>query len=189
MPDFEDIQSALSVAPVRPFQAMLVRCVALVPLAGRGAPDYLFTSGRANRYNPDGVRCVYFSEDERTARAEYARRLGKSTRALQPLGIYFAEVKLARVLDLADEQARETLGLSAKDLSAAWQRAGKPTRGQLLGLAVSEQTELAAIRFPSDAARVAGFAGFNVVIFEDSLRRPDFVRILGPTKKPLQEWP
>jgi hypothetical protein len=57
----------------------------------------------------------------------------------------------------------------------------------LIGSAVSQQQAIAAIRFPSDAARAAEFVGFNVAIFCECVRRPDFVRILGPTKKPLQK--
>jgi hypothetical protein len=57
----------------------------------------------------------------------------------------------------------------------------------LIGSAVSQQQAIAAIRFPSDAARAAEFVGFNVAIFCECVRRPDFVRILGLTKKPLQK--
>jgi hypothetical protein len=185
----ESIHAALAGAPVQPLQATLVRCVALLPLTAAGAPDYLFTSGRANRYNPAGVECIYFSEDERTVRAEFARRFGVGAGALQPIGTYFAEVDLAGILNLEALPTRNALKLKTSDLSVRWELARKTTRTQLLGLAVSQQQAIAAIRFPSDAARAAGFAGFNVVIFRECVRRPDSVRILGPTKKPLQKWP
>lgn len=187
--DEEALRGALARAPVQPLRATLVRCVALLPLTTGGTPNYLFTSGRANRYNPAGVECVYFSEDERTARAEYGRRFGRGAGALQPLGTYFAEVNLTRVLNLERETVRNALGLKAKDLVVSWEFAHKPTRTQMLGLVVSQQQAIAAIRFPSDAARAAGFVGFNFVIFRDSLQRPDFVHILGLRKKPLQKWP
>jgi RES domain-containing protein len=187
--DSHRIGGALSIAPVRPFRATLARCVALSSLAAKGVPDYLFTSGQAGRLNPAGVSCVYFSEDERTARAEYARRLGASTGSLQPLGIYFARVRLGKVIDLADQQTRERLGLTNKDLWLPWQRAKSPTNAQLLGLAVSKQATISAIRFASDAAHVAGFVGFNVAIFRNCVRPPDIVRILGATRKSLQRWP
>jgi RES domain-containing protein len=183
------LRAALESAPVRCLRTTLVRCVALSPLTEGSAPDYLFTSGRPNRYNPANVPCVYFSEAERTARAEYGRRFGHGSGALQPLGTYFAEVNLAKVLDLANEQTREALQLEPRDLSVAWQLARKPTRTQVLGLAVSKQAAIAAICFPSDGARAAGFAGFNVVIFRNCVHPPDSVRILGPTRKPLQKWP
>jgi hypothetical protein len=189
MGDLDAICVALAKAPYRPLRATLARCVALAPLTERRTLDYLFTSGQANRFNPPGVRCVYFSEDEGTARTEYARRFGRSAAALQPLSVYFAEVSLTRVLDLGDLSTRQAVSLKAADLSVVWQLARHPIRTQLLGLAVSQQTMFSAIRFPSDATRAAGFSGFNVVIFQDSVQRPDFVRILGPTKKPLQQWP
>jgi hypothetical protein len=72
----------------------------MLPLTAGGTPDYLFASGRANRCNPAGVDCIYLSEGELTARKEYGRRLGRGAGALQPLGTFFAEVELARVLDL-----------------------------------------------------------------------------------------
>src|ERR1035441_634720 len=189
MPGEEAMRVALAGAPVVPLRSTLVRCVALLPLTAGGTPDYLFTSGRANRCNPAGVAVIYFSEDERTARAEYGRRFGQGTGALQPMGIYFAEVELARVLDLGDEPTRHALNLKPRDLTVRWQFAQKPTRTQLVGLAVSQQMAIAAVRFPSQAAQAAGFVGFNVAIFCDCVRRPDSVRILGPTKKPLQKWP
>ena len=188
MSDFEVIESALRRVPVRAVKATLVRCVALQPLIADGMPDYLFTSGRTNRYNPCGVRCVYFSEDEATARLEYVRRFSARRSALQPLGVFFAEVSLTRVVDLADADTREGLKLNSRDLAATWQRATTPTRTQLLGAAAS-RSAVAAIRFPSDAARANGVTGFNLVIFADCVQHPDYVHILGPTRKPLQKWP
>ena len=188
MTELEVIAVALRAAPVRPLQATLVRCVALLPLTAGGVPDYLFTSGQANRYNPVGVRCVYFSEDETTARCEYARRFGPTGGAQQPLGIFFAAVRLTKVLDLGDAATRDALKFKPKDLAVPWQLAKKPTRTQLLGLVASQQ-EFAAIRFPSDAARASGTSGWNVVIFRDGVQAPDHVEILGPTQKPLQKWP
>src|SRR2546426_12467425 len=100
MAELDEFRKALVAAPVRAFHVTLVRCVALLPLTAHGTPDYLFTSGQANRYNPAGVSCIYFSEDERTARAEYSRRLGAAAR--QPVGVYFANAKLSNVVDLAE---------------------------------------------------------------------------------------
>jgi len=188
MTELKALELALLTAPVRSLKVTLVRCVALQPLTSRGTPDYLFTSGRANRYNPAGVRCVYFSEDEATARLEYARRFGNDRGLWQPLGTYFAEVNLTKVLDLDDAKTRAAFKLRPKDLAVAWQLARRPTRTQMLGLAASRGS-VAAIRFPSDAARANGLRGFNVVIFHDGVRAPDHVRILGLTKKPLKQWP
>ncbi len=188
MSEIETIEQALKAAPVRPLEGILVRCVALLPLTEGGTPDYLFTSGKANRFNPAGVRCVYFSEDETTARLEYARRFGSSPGARQPLGTFFAEVSLTKVVDLADPATRTAFKLKPRHLALAWYLAKTPTRTQLLGLAASRGA-VAAIRFPSDAARVHGASGFNVVIFRNGVKAPDRVHILGPTKEPLQKWP
>jgi hypothetical protein len=187
MAEIVQIGQALAGAPVCAVQTTVVRCVALQPLTSGGTPDYLFTSGKPNRHNPAGVHCIYFAAEEATARAEYVRRLGNAAR--QPMGMYFAEVKLARVLDLTERKTCEALGMHGKQLSVSWIRAQKPTRAQLLGLAISQQHSISAIRYVSDAARAAGFAGVNLVIFRDALRKPDFVRILGPTKAPLEQWP
>jgi hypothetical protein len=92
-------------------------------------------------------------------------------------------------VDLTNQKTRAALGLTLRELSIVWPRARKLTRTQLLGLAVSQQRAIAAIRFPSDAARAIGFDGFNLVVFRDCVQAPDFVRILGPTKKALQKWP
>jgi RES domain-containing protein len=187
MAGLQEIAARLQSAPVATFHATLVRCVGLVPLTAHGAPDYLLTSGRANRFNPAGVACVYFSEDEKTARAEYKRRLGPAGR--QPVGTFFAEARLNKVLDLANSRTCGALRLSARDLRLAWPLARTPTRTQLLGLALAQQTDISAVRFPSDAACADGFKGFNLVIFRDCIRAPDYVKILGPTKKPLDQWP
>jgi hypothetical protein len=129
---------------------------------------------------------VYFAEDEATAGAEYDfHHPGQR----QPVTTYFAEVRLRHALDLGDRATLGVLGLKNSDLRTAWRGAQQPTAAQLLGGAVSRQADISAIRFPSEAARLRGFAGANVVIFRDCVRHPDYVRILGPTKKPLQQWP
>lgn len=151
-----------------------------------GAIDFLFMSGRPYRFNPAGVRCVYFAEGERTAAAEYERH---NVARGQPFVTYYAKVALRHVLDLCSAEALKALGLTQRDLRAAWVRGGRATACQLLGEAVSRQSSVSALRFPSEAARTAGFSGTNVVVFPDCVRRPDFVSILGPTKKPLQRWP
>jgi RES domain-containing protein len=151
-----------------------------------GQVNYLFTSGRRNRFNTPEASCVYFAADEATAAAEYERH---SKPLRQPFATYFAEVSLARILDLCSLETLNDLRLSKPDLQANWARLRRPTITQLLGDAVARQSDISAIRFPSDAARAKGFVGANVVIFRDCVRRPDFVHILGPTKKSLQKWP
>ena len=166
-------------------EGVYVRVVPFIPLTRISPPNWLFASGRPNRYNPASVECVYFSEDERTARAEYENRaLGR-----QPVVIYYAQVRLKRVLDLSSANTIKTLGITKNDLFAPWCTSKRPTVTQLLGQAVSKDSIFSAIRYPSIATREAGISGNNIVIFQNCIRRPDSVRILGPTKKPLQKWP
>ncbi|MEO8426057.1 MAG: RES family NAD+ phosphorylase [Verrucomicrobiota bacterium] len=186
MHDADHFAELLPRAPVRELQFTLVRRVPLLAMTGSPPVDFLFTSGKAYRYNTRVVWCVYFAEDEATATAEYERH---NAWRREPFVTYFAEVRLRRVVDLCSSDSLAVLGVTGRDLRAPWVGARKPTSPQSLGEAVSRQNSVAAIRFPSDAARMKGFAGANVVIFRHCVRRPDYVHILGPTKKPLQKWP
>lgn len=178
--------TALRTVATTTLSATLVRRVPLSPLIASGKVDYLFTSGRPYRFNTAGVMCIYFAEDEHTAAAEYERH----TQPLrQPFATFFAEVKLKMILDLCSAECLETLNLTPSDLQANWARAKTPTLTQILGETLSQQSRISAIRFPSDAARLIGFKGANVVIFREALGRSDYLRILGPTRQPLQKWP
>ncbi len=165
----------------------LVRCVELGSLIEDGKPEFLYTSGKRDRYNLDGVKCIYFAEDEETARAEH-RCQDHPKHSVRPVCMFFAEVSLT-VVDLTLASVRKTLDFSEENLRAPWERARCATRSQLLGTAVSKQRLFGAVRYPSDAARAHGFSGHNMVIFRDCLRRPSYVRVLGAAKKPLQRWP
>jgi len=94
------------------------------------------------------------------------------------------------------------LGLTRAHLNVPWREARMPTVTQRLGHAISLQTLVAAVRYPSDAGyeRIGDLSkgavpdpslvtGVNVVVFRSSIRAPDRVRILGPTGKALQRWP
>ena len=185
--DIRELLSRLDHALVRRVRHRLVRCVELSSLIEDGKPDFLFTSGKRDRYNLDGVGCIYFAEDEETARAEH-RCQDHPDQSFRPVCMFFADASL-NVLDLTMPSVRKTLALTEKDLNAPWERARHPTRAQLLGTAVSNQRKFDAVRYPSDAARAHGFSGHNVVIFRACVRRPSFVRVLGAAKKPLQGWP
>jgi len=162
----------------------------LVPQLALGAsPNWLFTSGKPNRYNPAGVNCVYFAETRNIAQAEYDDYWKGLAGANQPVTTYFADVRLQRVLDLTNKATLKALGVDAQDLFKNWRRAKHPTLTQLLGQALSETGVFSAIRYPSKAAAGRGHGGINLVIFQDCVRSPDAVRILGPDSKPLQEWP
>jgi RES domain-containing protein len=165
----------------------LVRCVELDSLIANGKPDFLYTSQKRDRYNLDGVQCIYFAEDEETARAEH-RCQDHPKHSFRPVCMFFAEASL-NVVDLTLASVRKALGFTEESLRAPWERANCATRSQLLGTAVSKQRSFGAVRYPSDAARANGFSGHNMVIFRDCLRRPSYVRVLGAAKKPLQQWP
>ncbi|HWQ92958.1 MAG TPA: RES domain-containing protein, partial [Clostridia bacterium] len=110
--------------------------------------------------------------------------------AKQPFATYFAKVRLTNVLDLTDPEVLLLLRLKFKDLYADWRGASSPTKTQLLGLAVSApHSNIAAIRYPSRAAQSTRTAATNLVIFPNQISAPDYVRILGPQKRPLQAWP
>lgn len=186
MPEAEKFVPLLAGAPVRELRTTFVRRVQLLPLIQSAPVNFLFTSGKPNRFNPAGTPCVYFAEDEATAAAEFGRHFASSR---EPFVTYFAEVQLRAVLDLCDVDTMEALDLTPADLQAPWIGVRAPTVTQILGDTMARQKRISAIRFPSDASRAQGRNGANVVIYQSCVSRPDFVRILGPTREPLQTWP
>jgi hypothetical protein len=64
---------SLNGLPTKSLDALLVRCVPQLGFDAGNPPSYFFASGRAHRLNPAGVYCLYFSEDEATANAEYQK--------------------------------------------------------------------------------------------------------------------
>ena len=185
-----DMIEALASVPLISLRATLVRIVPLGDLVKHSPPDFLFTSGKPNRYNPAGLECVYFAEDEATARLEYASQWHGLREGKQPLVIYFAEVRLGQVIDLGSRETLNKLKLKPGDLHKSWRGASRPTATQLLGQITCEHTRISAIRFPSSAAKRAGKTGWNIVIFRYQLRTRDSVRILGGRAKySLQRWP
>ncbi len=189
MQTLDGYRHRLASIPCLTVSATLVRMVPFNAFSRNQPVNWLFTSGKPNRYNPAGLECVYFAEDEATAQAEYDRYWSGLAGRKQPVITYYAEVRLGRVLDLNSSVTLEHLGIKESALFTPWRGAKRPTATQLIGQAVSETLELTAIRYPSLAARTVGLTGSNLVIFRDSIRSPDSVRILGPKKRPLQKWP
>jgi RES domain len=167
----------------------LVRCVAALDFLEGSPPTYLYTSGRPGRCNPRGVDCLYFSETERVAVLEYRRRFAGVSATTEPRLMFFAQVDLKRVVDLSRSAVLKTLGISADELFETWRSAHSPTRLQRLGLSVSRQQRVSAIRFASDACRRAGIPGWNVAIFPGAIVAPSVVRILGKSGDALEELP
>jgi RES domain-containing protein len=172
---------------VRPVKvnSIWVNATPFVELCKNDPPQWLFCSCEAARYNLRNIACVYFAADGRTARAEHACN---KENELQPIVFFSAKVQLRNAVDLTDSKTLKTLGLKTSHLFEAWERKNVVAT-QLLGAAIAKHQNFSAILFPSSAAREAGFRGKNIVIFRDSIRRPDFVHVIGPTKKPLQRWP
>lgn len=154
-------------------------------LCRNNPPDWLYCSCKAGRYNPKNIPCVYFADNGRTARAEHACN---EENDLQPIVFFNARVRLRNVLDLTRSKNLKALGLTKHLLFENWERK-KLVATQLLGVAVTKHQNFSAIIFPSAAAKEAGFRGKNIVVFRDKIRRPNFIQVHGPTKKPLQRWP
>lgn len=95
MRNLADIIQALAKIPTIPFQGTLARIVPHRDLTGRLPPDFLFATGKPNRFNPAEIECVYFSEDEKTAQVEYRRLWAGLRGSAQPKTTFFAEVHLA----------------------------------------------------------------------------------------------
>lgn len=174
-------------------RATLTRAVsnrALFPKGAPANPNYLYTSGKPNRYNLDGTECFYAAMEEATALAEYRRQfIGLPSASRQPVSLYSAKVDLVTVLDLTDATIREALGLTLGELEANWGAALPPSRSQELGDAVARHGGIMAIRYRSVAMRLNGQDGSNVVIFKAAVRGPSYVEILSDTKEPLARWP
>jgi RES domain-containing protein len=170
-------------------QRRLFRCVPFFAYERGDPPSFLYTSGRPNRCNPRGVNCLYFSEETRTADAEY-RLVWRGTPAEhQPKITFRALVSFRRVLDLENSQARRTLSLRNEDFFENWRLKPAPTRLQELGGAISRQRSIVALRYPSAAAKRLGKPGWNVAIFPSGLAVPDRLEILGDSTVPLEVLP
>lgn len=180
---------SLAGLPTRRMERLLVRCVSQVAFMKGAPPRYLYTSGRPGRCNPAGVACLYASESEATASAEYLAPLAGKKGRLQPRLLYFVQAKLAKILDCGDPAVRAALTLTDDDFHGTWRLASSPSRLQRLGLALSLQHAVSAVRFPSHAAHRAGKAGWNVAIFPAALTPPDRVDILGPDNATLESLP
>lgn len=188
-PEVEAALPALAALPTRRMERLLVRCVSQVAFMKGVPPRYLYMSGRPGRCNPAGVACLYACESEATANAEYLAPLAGTKARHQPKLSYFIQVKLAQIVDCGDSAVRAALACADDDFYGAWRLASAPTRLQRLGLALSRQRAISALRFPSQAAHRAGKTGWNVAIFPAALAPPDRVDILGPDSAALESLP
>lgn len=185
-------QTLVETAPTRSYQRLAKHKARLlaryVPKAAfdRGAPPaYLYASGNRNRCNPRGVACIYFGEGPETARAEFDSYYREP---LAELG-YYGRAQLRAIIDLEDLATRRHFGLKTADFTCSiFPRSGELISLQHLGLAVSRQTRVSAIRFPSHAMHTAGKTGHNLVIFQNLVSGSDRLEIIAGTRV-LERWP
>ena len=183
------LATALASVPVAAFQRKLARVVALDGLEKINPHDWLYSTRRPYRYNLAGAECVYFSETREVAQTEYDSYWQGLPGEFQPLATYHAEVSLRRVLDLTDPSVLAQLKIQRRHLFLPWRTAKRPVLTQRLGAAVLATKLFGAIRYPSRAAEALGRSGTNFVLFRAGIQAPDFVHILGPNDRTLQQWP
>ena len=189
LPGGSGIEALVERAPTRPMRRRLFRCVPALSYITSPRPTFLHTSGRPGRCNPAGVDCLYFSETEEVALREYKHAMAGTGREEAPKLTFVAEVDLRQILDLAKPEALTALELAGNELLTPWRGSPTMTRLQALGLAVSRQQAVSAIRYPSAVARELPHAGWNCAIFPSSLALPSRLRILGEGGKSLEELP
>lgn len=173
-------------APTIPFNGNLERQVA--QLSFDKSHKYLFTSGNRNRCNPKGVFCIYMAEDRETARAEYDKYytdLGN----LEPSVRYTGRLRAQAIVDLGDPKTRDHFNLSEAAFFTPFRTKKRSTPLEQLGKAISKQSKISGIRFPSDAMHQVGGEGFNIVVFRDSIKKPNSLKIFGPAGGSLEDWP
>jgi RES domain-containing protein len=180
-----DWKKLLKSAPRTGFKGNLVRCVAQGVFDGGSPPSYLFTSGKPGRCNPKGTLCLYMSEDRATAQAEYDKQyLGP-----QPFITFYGEFEVKAIIDLANPAIQSHFEFGRDDFFKSYRLKTHPTPLQCLGLEISKQSTVAGVRFPSAACHTAGSIGNNFVVYKKALSWSDSLKILGPGKTILEEWP
>lgn len=175
--------------PATPLAKILIRCVPQLDFDGGRPPRYLYLSRRANRLNPAGIECLYFSEDDETADLEYKNSWLGTVAQHQPKLTFHARVSISGMLDLENAAVRMPLGLTEADLLAPWRLSTHETPLQRLGRAIALQHRIAAVRYRSVVARAAGATGGNVAIFYGALHAPDRVEVLGRKGEVLEVLP
>jgi RES domain-containing protein len=164
----------------------LYRCIA--QLSFETSRKYLFTSGKRNRCNPEGVFCIYMADDRKTALSEYDKYY-TDRGSDEPFLTYTGRLTSAAMIDLGDPALRNHFGLTDADFFTEFRSKPADTSLEKLGRAIARQTKVIAIRFPSDAMHARAGHSYNVVIFRDAVRDPDRLQITGPSNNTLEDWP
>jgi RES domain-containing protein len=187
-----DLAKQVGTAPTCRWEGRLARIVAIHALFPQGKaakPDYLYTSGKENRFNLAGTACLYMSVEESTAVAEFRRQFrGLAIGSHQPECHFFAEVRLHRVLNVRDPSTLGHLSVTGFELRADWGYGLPPSVSQQVGEAAAE-CGVEAILYESVAAAESGAAGTNIVVFRQNVQPASHLRILGPGGVPIDQWP
>lgn len=187
-----DWQQLVETAPTRSYQrlgkdkkGLLARLVPKKAFDSGLPPSYLYASGNLNRCNPERVACVYFGEGPETARAEYDSYSHKP----EPELGYYARVRLSAILDFENTATINHFGLISQDFTRSYVlRSGGLIPLQEIGLEVSKQTRILAIRYPSNAITRNEKKGCNLVIFQDLIQSPNLLEIMEG-EDVLESWP
>jgi len=187
-----DWKKLVETSPTRAYQRkakeksqLLARYVPHTAFKKGTPPTYLYASGDLGRCNPQGVFCAYFGEGPETARAEFDSYFKKP---LTELGFY-ARTQLKAILDFEESATRKHFGLTEKDFTRTYApKSGELIPLQEIGLAVSRQTRITAIRFPSNAMRKVKKSGYNLVVFQNLVTNPDFLEIIEENRS-VEKWP
>jgi RES domain-containing protein len=183
------LQNALSGISPLSVNARLSRVVDFFDLTSQARFEFLYTSGRPNRFNPRGLQCLYLADERETCMMEIRENDPDYETNHSADTTYRVEVQLARALDLLSDSNRSALGLTDKELFAPWRRAKRPTSTQRLGKVVSEGDSFSCIRYPSNAAHKLGQNNWNLVVFRSALAAGETIRIKSPDGKHLEQWP
>lgn len=127
----DGLGTLLPTLPAIALQGRLVRCVPYLDFEQGKPPQYLFTSGRRNRCNPEGVRCLYFAQDEATADIEYRHAWHGSLAEHQPKLTSSARCTCAGPSIVATWRWSKLSRFQGTTFS--WAEAGlKPRRGEVI---------------------------------------------------------
>jgi RES domain-containing protein len=181
------IAALKGVATIR-LDKILVRNVPFFSLIRQRPLQFLFSSGKPNRFNLEGTNCLYLSEDQRTAFTEWSQPL-TGVVPVAPYTTFFVRVRIGLVLDICDRKTCAALKLSQAEIFANWRNAPRYTETQELGETVGTNTHVVAIRFPSYAAKKDNFLGVNVVIFRDKIVFPDAVEVFEEHEEVVERLP
>ena len=190
------LDAALAALPTAQFDDVLCRAVTNAALHDPSySPNALYCNGAptsgARFTSIGGPPSIYFAEDKETAWAEVhqpylaVQRSNRNAAIEPPTVLYYARVKLDRVLDVTDAAVQAALGTNIGELAAPYllfQAMKQLAPTQILGEAVSRTGCAQAIRYLSVAGTTyLSPAKYCYVIFCGLVQPPNFVEIIDPS--------